>query len=195
MRCTELTLIPTASAIIAPVQCVASAGGSVKVSFNHPLGHLGRQRRNTRGPGLVAQQALYALFGKAFLPAPDASLGLAGLAHDRVGAHTRGAEQHDTGSPNVLLRRVPIPHQRFKPQPVGGRKINDDSWSHATHSHTPTQRGIPSGFNRQILSTSRFNAASALNQVFGRSHNLSIPLNLRHISVYLFEIGRFLGRS
>ena len=67
---------------------------------------LGRQRRNTRGPGLVAQQALHALFGKAFLPAPDASPELAGLAHDRVGDHTRGAEQHDTGAPDVLLRRV-----------------------------------------------------------------------------------------
>ena len=89
--------------------------------FHHPLGHLGRQRRNTRGSGLVAQQALHALFSKAFLPAPDASLGLAGLAHDRVGAHTRGAEQHDTGSPDVLLRRVPIPHQRFEPQPVTRR--------------------------------------------------------------------------
>ena len=32
MRWTELTLIPTAFAIMAPVQWVASAGGSVRVS-------------------------------------------------------------------------------------------------------------------------------------------------------------------
>ena len=41
MRWTELTLMPTAFAIIAPVQWVVSPGGSVERQRHHALDHRG----------------------------------------------------------------------------------------------------------------------------------------------------------
>ena len=45
MRCTELTLMPVALAIMA-AQWVASAGGSLRRQGDHPLGHLRAERRD-----------------------------------------------------------------------------------------------------------------------------------------------------
>ena len=55
---------------------------------HHALGHLGPERRDARGPRLVAQQPVEAFLGEALLPAPHAGLGLAGPPHDldRAGA-------------------------------------------------------------------------------------------------------------
>ena len=50
MRCTEDTLMPAASAMAAPVQWVASCGGSV----HDPVDDLLAERRHPRGTGLVA---------------------------------------------------------------------------------------------------------------------------------------------
>ena len=83
MRWTELTLTPAASAIAAPVQCVVSPGGASIVERNDALGDRGIEFGNARGSRLVAQKAFEALDREALLPAPNASLGLAGLAHDR----------------------------------------------------------------------------------------------------------------
>ena len=57
------------------------------------LGHLRAKRRNARGAGLVAQQAVDAFRHEALLPAPDAGLRCAGLPHDLVGADAVGAQQ------------------------------------------------------------------------------------------------------
>jgi hypothetical protein len=59
MRCTEETLTPTASAIAAPVQCVASAGGSI-VSATTRWAKAGSSFLDARRPRLVAQQAFEA---------------------------------------------------------------------------------------------------------------------------------------
>ena len=78
--------MPAALAMAAPVQWVASCGGSVAVSAttrsmtSWPSG--GTRER----PGLVAQQAVDPFLGEAFLPAPDAGLRLARPAHDLDGA-------------------------------------------------------------------------------------------------------------
>jgi hypothetical protein len=48
------------------------------------FGDSGIKLRDARRPRLVAQQPFKALVGKAFLPAPDAGLRLARLAHDRA---------------------------------------------------------------------------------------------------------------
>ena len=50
---------------------------------DHPLGHdRGAQRRDARGPGLVAQQPVDARRHEPLLPAPDTGLRLAGAPHD-----------------------------------------------------------------------------------------------------------------
>jgi len=59
-----------------------------------PLGDRGVELRDARGPRLVAQKSVHAFAGKPFLPAPDAGLGFAGLAHDRVRPDALGAEQY-----------------------------------------------------------------------------------------------------
>ena len=61
MRCTELTLMPAASAIAAPVQWVASPGGSPWSA--RPRARHAAERRNARRPRLVAQQAVHAFVG------------------------------------------------------------------------------------------------------------------------------------
>ena len=95
--------------------------------------------------GLIAQEAVDAFGSETLLPAPDASLGLAGLAHDRVRAETLGAKQDDANSPNMLLRRVAVLHQTAKPIQVGGGNGKRDAGSHAADSHAASPPGIPKG--------------------------------------------------
>jgi hypothetical protein len=110
-----------------------------------PLGDRGIELWDARGPRLVAQKPVHALGGEPFLPAPDASLGLAGLAHDRVRADALGAEQHDLRAPNVLLRRVAVFDQSAQPIKVGRRHRNGNAGSHAADSHAASPPGIPTG--------------------------------------------------
>jgi len=101
MRWAELTLIPLAAAIIAqssglPREEICSG------SRDDALGHLGPERRDARGPHLVAKQTVHALFGKSMLPAPDAGLRLASPLNDVVDSDPRGGEQKDSGLPGEL---------------------------------------------------------------------------------------------
>ena len=58
-------------------------------------------------------------FHRAFLPAPDASLGFAGSPHDLVRADPIGSEQDDLTPPDVLLRSVAIFDESFEPPLIG----------------------------------------------------------------------------
>jgi hypothetical protein len=78
MRCTEEAETPTCPAIMAAVQWVASASGAASVRATTWLGDLRAERRNTRRPRFVAQQAVNPFFREALLPAPHAGLRLAG---------------------------------------------------------------------------------------------------------------------
>ena len=57
---------------------------------HNPLGDRRLELRDARGPRLVAQKPVHAFGGEPLLPAPDAGLGFAGLAHDRVRADALG---------------------------------------------------------------------------------------------------------
>ena len=92
-----------------------------------------------RGPRLVAQQPVDALGGETLLPAPDARLGFAGLAHDRIRAEVLDAEQHDLRSPHVLLRQI------AKPIDVGRSDREGNAGSHAADWHRASPPGIPTG--------------------------------------------------
>ena len=82
------------------------------------------------GTGLVAQQAIDAFVHEAFLPTPHAGLRLARRRHDGRGAKTVAAEQHDTGSPNMLLRAQRRRHYAAQPFAVGSRKGKSDTIAH-----------------------------------------------------------------
>ena len=142
MRCTELTLMPAAFAIMAAVQWVASRRRIGQRQRDHALGHFGAERRDARGPRLVAQQAVEALLAEALLPAPDAGLRLARPAHDLVRAEAVGRQQHDLGPPDMLLGRVAVADQRLEAAAVGGRNVDGDAGAHAPDSHAAS-RGNP----------------------------------------------------
>ena len=145
MRCTELALTPAASAIAAPVRCVASLGGSSMVSATTRSATEGSSFGMREGLVLSCKSPVHAFGGEPFLPAPDAGLGFAGLAHDRVRADASGAEQHDLRPPNVLLGRVAVLNQSAEPIELGGRDGNGNPSAHAADSHAPSPPGIPTG--------------------------------------------------
>ena len=82
-------------------------------------GRLAIERLDPRGPSSVAEQTLEPFFQEAFLPAPNANLGLAGSSHDLVRAGPIGREENNLGSPHVLLRDIAIVDAIFKPTPIG----------------------------------------------------------------------------
>ena len=101
--------------------------------------------RDAGGPRLVTQKSVHPFGREAFLPAPDASLGLACLAHDRVRAHPLAAEQHDLRPPNVLLPSVAVFDHSAEPIHVDRGDGKGDVGSHATDSHAARPPGIPTG--------------------------------------------------
>ncbi len=109
------------------------------------LGDAGIEFGDARGPRLVAQKPVHAFRGEPFLPAPDAGLGFAGLAHDRVRPDALGAEQHNLRPPDMFLRRVAIFDQRSEPINVGGRDGNGNPSAHPADSHAASPPGIPMG--------------------------------------------------
>ena len=78
-----------------------------------------------------------------FLPAPDTGLRFAGSAHDLGGADAIGRQQDDVGAPNVLLRGVAVPRNRFETAAIGPRDRDGNPGSHAPDSHANRTRGIP----------------------------------------------------
>ena len=109
---------------------------------------LDRPRRgclDARGPSLVAEQTLEPFFQEAFLPAPNANLGLAGSSHDLVRAGPIGREENNLGSPHVLLRDIAIVDAIFKLTPIGQRNGDGFSCAHRADSHMPQIWGIPIG--------------------------------------------------
>jgi hypothetical protein len=114
----------------------------------HRLGYRGvrparRSPGDPRGTRLVAQQALEALGGETLLPKPHTSLGLAGLAHDRVCADALGCQKHDLRPPDVLLGAVAVLDQGSKPIKVDGRDPKRNVSSQAPDSHAASPPGIP----------------------------------------------------
>src|SRR5438874_9460706 len=70
------------------------------------LANGGRERRNTRRPRPVVQQALDTRLHEPLLPAPQAGLALGRLPHDLVDAQTIGGQQHDPRAPHMFLGAV-----------------------------------------------------------------------------------------
>ena len=110
---------------------------------DHFVDHLLAEWLDPRGAGLVAQQAVDAPLSEAFLPAPDAGLGLACPTHDLDGAEAVGREEHDGRPPNLLLRRVTVTDDRLKPAAIASLQRDRNPRAHAQDSHAPNSVGIP----------------------------------------------------
>ena len=83
-------------------------------------------------------------------------LGLAGPAHDLGGAATVRRQQDDPRPPDVLLRAVPVRHDRLQTGTVGGADFDVDSLRMPQTRMHPPQRESAFGFFRQKLSTSEY---------------------------------------
>lgn len=106
-----------------------------KGCLHNPGLHICAEWRNTRRTGLVLQQARDALGHKPFLPAPDSRLARAAAPHDLRRAATLCRKQDDLGAPDMLLRTVPIRHNRFELRAVFGTYLDCDTVQHAADSH------------------------------------------------------------
>ncbi len=109
------------------------------------LSRLGAQWLDARGAGLIARQTAEPVLQKKFLPAPNAGLGLVGAPHDLVRADAIDGQQHDLGSPNVLLGHVPVLNEGLEPTNVVKRDGESFSCAHRADSHTEAETGILSG--------------------------------------------------
>src|SRR5476651_2653661 len=102
MRRTALALMPLARAIRSAVQWVVSVGGSANVSATTRSATSGPCPGTREGRVLSRRRPSTPFFHEPLLPAPDAGLRRAGLAHDLVGSDAVGAQKYNVCSPNVL---------------------------------------------------------------------------------------------
>jgi hypothetical protein len=82
---------------------------------------------------------------EAFLPTPDYRFALAGLPRDLGGAEAVRREQNDAGTPDILLRAVPIGDDRCRALAITSRDIHHDSLAHSSDSHACESQGILKG--------------------------------------------------
>ena len=135
----------------ADADCFRHQGGGPVGRLGGRLSDIRPKGRDTRGARLVTQQAALTFRHEAFLPAPDTGLRLAGLTHDLVGADAVRAQQHDRGSPDMLMRRVAISRQRSQTATISRLEGDGYSGSHAPDSHRSSLSGIPSGIQMSEL--------------------------------------------
>src|SRR5665213_1943077 len=131
---------------------VGRLGGRLSLGEHHDtLSDVRSKGRDTRGARLVTQQAVVTLLHEAFLPAPDTGLRFARLAHDLVGADAGRAQQHDLGTPDMLMRRVAISRERSQTATISRLEDDGYSGSHAPDSHRSSPSRIPSGIQMSEL--------------------------------------------
>src|SRR5665811_2176718 len=145
MRCTELILMPFSFAIMAAVQWVASAGGSLSVrattrsATSVPSGGMREGRvlsrnRLSKPPSMKRccqrQTQVFDLALRRMISLVPSPL---------------GRQQHDLGSPDVLLRSVAVPDEGLKAPALDRRDGDGNPGAHAPDSHAQTPEGIPQG--------------------------------------------------
>ena len=131
---------------------VGRLGGRLGSGEHHDtFSNIRSKGRDTRGACLVTQQAAVTFLHEAFLPTPDTGLRFAGLTHDLVGADAVRAQQHDLGTPDMLMRRVAISRERSQTATISSLEGDGYSGSHAPNSHRSSPSGIPSGIQMSEL--------------------------------------------
>jgi len=89
-----------------------------------------------RGASLVSEQAIEPFGHEPLLPTPDTGLRLIRLAHDR-------RQRHDPRPPHMLLRRVLVRNDGFKPTPCASQNRDGYSYTHTSECHDEPIMGIP----------------------------------------------------
>jgi hypothetical protein len=117
--------MPTASAIAARLQWVASGGASCTV-FAITYRRVSRGNGGTRDGRVLSRPSPHALVKIALLPAPDGRPGRIRASHDLVGAAAIRRRQHDLGPPSDLARRTSIGEQGLNLLTVSGAKVKAD---------------------------------------------------------------------
>jgi NAD(P)-dependent dehydrogenase (short-subunit alcohol dehydrogenase family) len=123
---------------------------------DHAIGDGGAQRRDARGPGLVAKKAIDAFLHEPLLPSPDRRLADAGGAHDVVRTGPGGGEKHDPRAPNMFLG-ASWPHLKASHGVVVNTASLNASLSFRTLgslAHTTAKAGII-GMTRQLATEGR----------------------------------------
>ena len=121
IRCTVRKDSPVALAIIRPVQCVASPGGSPQVSATTRCTIASGVARLAGLSGLVAQQPVDAGLGEALLPAPDRRPADPSAAGNLRHVQSLGRVQDDPDPRHLLLRPVAIGQDRRQTLAILGR--------------------------------------------------------------------------
>lgn len=140
--------MPASRAISAVVQWVVSPGGCSRVRVATRATTSG-VRAGMRDGRVLSQQAFNPFLHEPLLPATHACLGRPRRAHDLDGADPVGAQKHDLGRPNMLLRGVAIPAYPLKALSIRGRGSIAIPLRIAADSHARCPMGIP---NRTQLS-------------------------------------------
>ena len=152
MRWTELTLMPTASAISAPVQWVVSPGGSLDGQRHDALGHPGPSGAMREGRVLSRRRPSNALRMNRSCQRQTQVLDLPVWRMISLVPSALGRKQHDLGSPDVLLRRVAVLDQSLKPIHVGRSDGKGNAGAHVAQTRTPrVRRESPSGIKMSDL--------------------------------------------
>src|SRR4051812_31751005 len=125
-RSTELGLVPTAAAMALALQWVASCGGSVGVSST-TRSIVACARGGMRG-GRVLSRSSPGTPSAANRACQRQTHGL-DLPVRRTISPVRRA-QDDLGPPHVLLRAVPVRHDRLQTGAVGGTHLDADTFAH-----------------------------------------------------------------
>ena len=111
---------------------------------HHTLRHVRPEWRDARRSRPVTQQAIYTFSHEPRLPAPDAGLRLAGLAHDLDGPGSIGRRQNDARPPDMLLWAVPVRDDRFQSGTVCSTYLDGDTFAHPSRLAQGDRLGNPS---------------------------------------------------
>ena len=130
-------------AMAAPVQCVASPGGSASVIATTRSVTSAPSRGMRDGRVLSRSRPSTPSRMKRSCQRQTQVLDVPVCAHDLGGAAAIRRQQHDPRSPDVLLRAVPIRHHRLQTSPVSSVHFNGNSGAHVPNSHTGHRAGIP----------------------------------------------------
>ena len=131
--------VSTTLAIMAEVQSVASAGGSVWVSIT-TRSVMVDPSADRRGPRLVAQQTVVTFLDEALLPTPDTGLRFAGPTHDFIGADSVRAQQDDSARQTCLCGAVRSRASTFRRRRSASLRVMRNSGTHASDSHSASPR-------------------------------------------------------